>query len=384
MNQATEPHEELLHIADNLEQLAERGQEAKIKEPLERLQQAANEIGKAWGGSWLGYHANVYYEGLKPPPPGTHFSQEWGLGDNSYNAFGGSEGWAEFKAEDITATIYELANNPNLEPACKYNDEATNEFDTQKSTSLSIIETELPNSNENFLQRLKDEIEKLSVKTEAKITRALRPTGNVISSDYIALNQGFRTPPHFSVISQVLAVQRTISAVASLAKITRQAGSHLLRQRRQRRHAEIVGTNVFIGHGRSLIWRELKDFIKDRLGLPVDEFNRIPVAGFTNIARLSEMMDAAAIAFLVMTGEDEQPDGNLRPRMNVIHEAGLFQGRLGFDRAIVLLEEECQEFSNIAGLVQIRFAKGNIKSAFEEIRVVLEREGILTSHQPEK
>src|SRR6266446_5058935 len=49
-----------------------------------------------------------------------------------------------------------------------------------------------------------------------------------------------------------------------------------------------VGTNVFIGHGHSLVWRELKDFLEDRLGLSVDEFNRVPVAGVPTSARLSE------------------------------------------------------------------------------------------------
>lgn len=131
------------------------------------------------------------------------------------------------------------------------------------------------------------------------------------------------------------------------------------------------------GHGRSPIWRELKDFVQDRVHLPWDEFNRVPVAGVTNIARLSEMLDAAAIAFLIMTGEDEQADGKVHARMNVVHEAGLFQGRLGFTRAIVLLEEGCEEFSNIEGLGQIRFPRGNIKAVFDEVRRVLEREGIL-------
>ena len=134
---------------------------------------------------------------------------------------------------------------------------------------------------------------------------------------------------------------------------------------------------MFIGHGGSSVWRDLKDFIQDRLKLPWDEFNRVPVAGITNIARLSEMLDAAAIAFLVMTGEDEQADGKLQARLNVVHEAGLFQGRLGFTKAIVLIEDGCEEFSNIQGLGQIRFLKSNIKVAFEEIREVLEREGIL-------
>ena len=137
------------------------------------------------------------------------------------------------------------------------------------------------------------------------------------------------------------------------------------------------GKNIFIGHGQSQAWLDLKEFIKDRLGLSYDEFNRVSIAGLTNITRLSEMLDFAAIAFIVLTAEDEHTDGTVRARMNVIHEAGLFQGRLGFKRAIVLLEEGCEEFSNINGLGQIRFPKGNVGAKFEEIRRVLEREGII-------
>jgi predicted nucleotide-binding protein len=125
------------------------------------------------------------------------------------------------------------------------------------------------------------------------------------------------------------------------------------------------------------VWREFKDFITDRTGLPYEEFNRVPVAGTTNIARLTEMMETAAIAFIIFTGEDEQADGTIRPRMNAVHEAGLFQGRLGFSKAIVLLEEGCEHFSNNAGLGHISFPKGKIAAAFEEVRRVLEREGLL-------
>ena len=106
--------------------------------------------------------------------------------------------------------------------------------------------------------------------------------------------------------------------------------------------------------------------------------NRVPVAGITNIARLSQMLDEAAIAFLILTAEDEQVGGSVQARMNVIHEAGLFQGRLGFTKAIILLEEGCEAFSNIDGLGQIRFPKGSIRHAFEEVRQVLEREGMTT------
>lgn len=163
------------------------------------------------------------------------------------------------------------------------------------------------------------------------------------------------------------------------ADLSKKAGSHLERKARKKAAADRVGTNVFIGHGRSSMWRELKDFVQDRLALPWDEFNRVPVAGVTNIARLSEMLDAAAVALLVMTAEDEMADGAVQARMNVVHEAGLFQGRLGFTKAIVLMEEGCQEFSNIEGLGQIRFPRGNIAAAFEEVRRVLEREGTIAA-----
>ena len=133
---------------------------------------------------------------------------------------------------------------------------------------------------------------------------------------------------------------------------------------------------IFIGHGRSHIWRELKEFIVDTLGLEHEEFNRISPAGKATGDRLKEMLEVSCMAFLIMTGEDEQADGSVHARENVIHEAGLFQGKIGFERAIILLEEGCQEFSNIHGLGQIRFPKGNIRAAFEDIREVLKRESI--------
>lgn len=134
---------------------------------------------------------------------------------------------------------------------------------------------------------------------------------------------------------------------------------------------------IFFGHGRSPLWRELKDFVADRLNLPWEEFNRTSVAGYTTAERLQAMLNEAAFAFLIMTAEEEHADLTIRARANVIHEVGLFQGRLGIRKAIVLLEEGCSEFSNIAGLSQIRFPQGRISAIFEDVRAVLEREGLI-------
>ena len=162
--------------------------------------------------------------------------------------------------------------------------------------------------------------------------------------------------------AEVVSLKHSFDICKAAAELCRKAASHLDRKSRRKTAEDRIGTNVFIGHGGSAAWRELKDFVEDRLGLPWDEFNRVPVAGVTNITRLSEMLDAAAVAFLVLTAEDEMAGGDIQARMNVVHEAGLFQGRLGFTKSIVLLEEGCKEFSNIQGLGQIRFPKGRISA----------------------
>jgi predicted nucleotide-binding protein len=131
---------------------------------------------------------------------------------------------------------------------------------------------------------------------------------------------------------------------------------------------------IFIGHGRSLVWHQLKAFLNDRLHRACAEFNSDAVAGMTTTARLEELLDEANFAFLVMTADDMHANNSFHARENVIHEAGLFQGRLGFHRAIILLEDGCTQFSNIHGLTHIAFPKGNLEPAFEKIRQVLERE----------
>ena len=134
---------------------------------------------------------------------------------------------------------------------------------------------------------------------------------------------------------------------------------------------------IFIGHGRSEVWRETKDFIVETLGLEYEEFNRVSPAGEFIGNRLEEMLDISCMAFLIMTGEDEQADGSVHARQNVVHEIAKCQERFGFKRAIILLEKGCERFSNMGDIIYIDFAKGNIKETFGEIVRVLIRESII-------
>ena len=378
----TDSYDELLTIVAELQQLAAVGRSDEIWQPLERLKTAAEDAHEAWSGSPLGYHANVYYGDIRTPPPGEHFSTEWGLARTAFVPDATTGGWAEHDPDQVTRAIYERAGNPDMGPVVKFNEGAKVAFARQKSNLLSIIDIEAGNSKSQFLNEQKEETSKLSIISENKYLEEWMPGRAIISRDYIAMGQGRRVPPHLRVLAQVTSMQTTITSIQYLALIADQMASHTSRWQRQSPRNSSLGNRVFIGHGHSQTWRELKDFLEDRLGLLVDEFNRVPPAGMPTSGRLSAMLDTAAIAFLVMTGEDEQSDGELRARENVVHEAGLFQGRLGFERAIVLLEEGCEKFSNIDGLGHIPFPKGNISAAFEEIRKILEREGVLKVQVP--
>jgi hypothetical protein len=136
---------------------------------------------------------------------------------------------------------------------------------------------------------------------------------------------------------------------------------------------------VFIGHGRRKDWVRVRHYLETVCKLKVDEFNVSPTAGTTTVERLTHMLESACFAILVMTAEDRQEQGLPKARQNVVHEIGLFQGRLGFPRALILKEEGVDEFSNIRGLTYIPFTKGHIEKVFPKIERVLFRERIISA-----
>jgi predicted nucleotide-binding protein len=131
---------------------------------------------------------------------------------------------------------------------------------------------------------------------------------------------------------------------------------------------------VFIGHGGSRQWRDLKDHLQDQQGYEVAAYEVGARAGHVVRDILEDMLSRSTFAILVMTGEDEQADGSLRARENVVHEAGLFQGRLGFSRAILLVEDGVAPFSNLQGVQQVRYAKGAIRETFGDVVATIRRE----------
>lgn len=131
---------------------------------------------------------------------------------------------------------------------------------------------------------------------------------------------------------------------------------------------------IFIGHGRSPQWKDLKDHLHEKHGYEVVAYEIGVRTGFSIDEILRQMLDDSSFAVLVMTGEDVADDGSLRPRLNVVHETGLFQGKLGFKRAIVVLESGTADFSNIQGIDQLRYTAGAIKETFGDVVAAIRRE----------
>ena len=342
---------------------------------LDAIEKAANTVGRSWSGSWLGYHSNVYYTDFQLLPAGATFSKLWGLNSDASTR----RNWKEYTPEEVVDFIQKQAGNPSARRCALASEQATEVFEKAQQSTLSLIHANYDLESNKFLANLVDKIESMEISTEDSFIKARVPLNKIVSRDIRALEAGLVAPPHIKSLSIVHATKAPFQSCKDLKKQIVSLANHIQNLEKNTMQEDRIGTKIFIGHGRSPHWREFKDFISDRLGLSWDEFNRVPVAGIPNTIRLAQMLDEADMAFLVMTAEDEDAEGKLHARENVIHEAGLFQGRLSFERAIILLEDGCQEFSNIEGLGQIRFPKGDISAIFEDVRQVLEREGIIES-----
>ena len=367
--------DELIAIADAAAEALSHIREPRMQEDLAAIAKASNEVGRAWSGSNIGYHSTVYCQGLEPRPPNVQFSSEWGL-EEVWPTHVPNRIWTTYDNQAVVDEILRRAGGRSTDAINTKLAPLRDTFLRLKEASISILTVTLSNNGDAFVDRKLQQVQDAAADDVSTLVSGILPR-KFWSRDSLAASQGIKPAPHQCVAAVPAAATSLENAFDRLEKSVREAASHLRRIESRSKKASLVGTNVFIGHGRSPIWRELKDFVEDRLDLPVDEFNSVPVAGISTTARLSELLDSAAFAFLIMTAEDELADGRLNARLNVVHEIGLFQGRLGFTRAIVLLEESCDEFSNIHGLNQIRFPKGNIGAKFEEIRAVLERERLI-------
>jgi predicted nucleotide-binding protein len=346
-------------------------QERKIYE------QRLDRLDKSHSRSWFGDHSSTYYKDFEPPPGGRSFDVEWGFvpGFNgSYNP-----GWRIFSRDEIRTFVFGGIGEDIFHSMHNLAEEVAEQFSGVRDQARDVIEVLANKVPSKAVLRYANELESdLRPYTVVDYIKGCSKRTPNMTRDSTEIAKGSAVPAHIHYLGPFRSLDTNRRRLRGVASTLRKIIEAVNLSNEPDAPVSMSNT-IFIGHGRSEQWRVLKDFLKERLSLSFEEFNRISPAGISTQERLGEMLAKCGFAFLIFTAEDVHADSTLHARENVIHEAGLFQGRLGWRRAIVLLEEDCDEFSNIVGLGQIRFAKGNIASCFEEVRRVLEREDILST-----
>ncbi len=364
--------EELYHIADALIDKFKKFDSSG----LHKIVQVCEEIGRSWSGSCIGYHSRVYYKDLIPVPTDAHFNREWGFLNKAGNDTVGD--WVEYDSGYIVSVIVERAGNIDLDAFEKTASVEKDCFEKYRNKLLTILSTVLERHGENkFIIDVMARIKKEKIYGAFEFAQQLTSIDQQMSRDVYAVQAGVQIPPHILMMAKAKSFLSSSHSCEKLGEYAKRSASFIENLGKNQGREERIEEKIVIGYGQSKTWKDLKDFLHNRLQLPLDEFDFLSVGSGTNRKRLSRMLNEAAFAFLIMTAEDEKADTRLQHRMNIAHTVGLFQGRLGFHRVIVLLEEGCEEFSNIAGIDQIKFPKWKIYAIFEDIRQVLKRENII-------
>jgi len=124
---------------------------------------------------------------------------------------------------------------------------------------------------------------------------------------------------------------------------------------------------IALGHGGSEDWRELHYALTSKHGFVLREFDSEPTAGRLIRDVVAGLAARSTAAIVVLTQAFTLEGGGYLPRMNVVHEVGYFQAKLGWDRVIVLIEEGIEPPSNLQGTLHIRFASGQISSTVGDV-----------------
>jgi hypothetical protein len=118
----------------------------------------------------------------------------------------------------------------------------------------------------------------------------------------------------------------------------------------------------------------VREFSEQHCGLRTYELNSASADEPELNAVLRESLDRCNFAICLLTTRDTT---TTRADQKLVYQAGVLQGRYGFGRVALLVEEGCDTFSNVAGLIRLDFPHGRVNSTFVELERMLERENLV-------
>ena len=333
-------------------------------------------VENAWYGSWFGYLANVYCNDFDSPTLEMHGSLNWDSATIPNRESWNDSGWRKYSDAEVDSVIEEGIERRDIRKAFDQSLKWAGRFKDKKADVIAIIKIAQMN-HASIFDPLADAVERLRIPTPEEIVESKKQAA-LETMGPVANQLAIRIPPHIHYRARIKWSMDGASTVRELREVVRQIIAQIERVPASKGVPQKTGNKIFIGHGRDKSWLELKNFIDGKLKLPVTAYEEVTPHGYPVYDNVISRVGEAGMAFLVMTGEDivTDTDGNeiRHPRLNVVHELGICQAMLPQGRAIALVEKGCKVPSNIVGFDQIRFEKGNIMSASEDIRDVLVRE----------
>ena len=183
-------YKELFAIADRMNIVRNSTELESAEGALQVLNDVATDAGRAFSGSWLGYHAYVYYADLAAPPPGAHFSQEWGIQDLSFTSLGSAGDWREHDPKKLDTFLRARAGNVDLTAVASAASAANETFNVAKAEIRSILLLENADGSDVFLGQLLADLDEVQPPSTAGIAEIWSPKGQMMTRDTIVLGQG--------------------------------------------------------------------------------------------------------------------------------------------------------------------------------------------------
>ncbi|MFM7182352.1 MAG: TIR domain-containing protein [Verrucomicrobiales bacterium] len=295
--------------------------------------------------------------------------------------------WNKYGREDVVRFIREKARHPNLETLREASSIAARLHDEVRMLLGPLLEKlKSRPSKDGITESLAEKISDSVVHTEEDFLKKWSPRKPPVSRDKIAMAEGIVVPPHLLVKAEIWAIRHPFMVCGELAKTLRWLASHLVdlekRAVEARHTTSVVATaaaksgarGIVVGHGKSALWRSLRDRITEVFPGPCHGFQQVPLPGLGTMAAMLEVMPRARFAILVLTRDDVETEGELAAQLNVVRLAGLFQGRLGFSRVLLLVEECATVLPGLHDLPCFVFPEGDPLAIWLTVRAILEKE----------
>lgn len=187
----------------------------KYESDLHTLMRIVTRIEESWSGSWIGYHASLYYKGYEEPSRDEIFDSEWG------SVHGISEAWEERSFDDISTFIHA---NPEGKNIFKMKDFISQHVKNARNLQLDLcIELSPIRSFQNFEQETEilDRIENIRWGiSSTKFVQYWMPK-QYGTRDKLAISQGIRIPPHIRYKAEILHLSSIISDLRDFINLSK-------------------------------------------------------------------------------------------------------------------------------------------------------------------